>query len=91
MRGIWISTDRRSSLLGPPGGPPYADPVTERHRTDAAAEMPAPWKPQTGFHRALEISQRTRDSHVPTSRFLFVLREPRATDGHPPRRCSLDR
>ena len=24
------------------------------------------WKPQSGFHRALEISLRTRDSHIPT-------------------------
>jgi hypothetical protein len=30
-------------------------------------EMPAPWKPQNGFHRALEISHSTRDSHISTA------------------------
>jgi hypothetical protein len=30
-------------------------------------EMPARWKPQNGFHRALEISHTTRDSHIPTA------------------------
>jgi hypothetical protein len=29
-----------------------------RRQTKTAVEMPAPWKPQTGFHRALEISRR---------------------------------
>ena len=33
----------------------------------AAMEMPALWKPQNGFHSALEISHRTRDSHIPTA------------------------
>ena len=33
----------------------------------AAVEMAAPWKPKTGFHRALEISRRARDSHIPTA------------------------
>ena len=32
-----------------------------------AVEMPAPWKPQNGFHSALEISHTTRDSHIPTA------------------------
>jgi hypothetical protein len=27
---------------------------------------------QNDFHRSLEISHRTRDSHIPTSRFLFL-------------------
>ncbi len=30
-------------------------------------EMPSLWKPQIGFHRDLEISPRTRDSHIPTA------------------------
>jgi hypothetical protein len=30
-------------------------------------EMPAPWKPQIGFHRALEISHSPRDFHIPTA------------------------
>ena len=41
-------------------------------RSHPAVEMTAPWKPQTGFHRALEISHRPRDSHIPTSRSLSV-------------------
>ena len=73
MRGIWIST--RWSIVAP-GASWRVDsdrmPAQPRRQTTAAVEMPAPWKPQTGFHRALEISQRTRDSHIPTSRFLCV-------------------
>src|SRR5436190_14070282 len=30
-------------------------------------EMPRLWKSQTDFHRRLEISPRTRDSHIPTA------------------------
>ena len=40
-----------------------------------AMEMPALWKPQNGFHSALEISHRTRDSHIPTADHLFVSQE----------------
>ena len=29
-------------------------------------EMAAAWKPQNGFHTALEISHRPRDSHIST-------------------------
>src|SRR5260221_11292492 len=29
--------------------------------------MSARWTPKTGFHRALEISRRARDSHIPTA------------------------
>ena len=32
-----------------------------------AMEMPALWKPENGFHSALEISHTTRDSHIPTA------------------------
>jgi hypothetical protein len=32
-----------------------------------AMEMPVPWKSQNDFHRTLEISHGTRDSHTPTS------------------------
>ena len=34
-----------------------------------AGEMPPPWKSQNDFHRGLEISQRTRDSHIPPAAF----------------------
>jgi len=36
-----------------------------------AVEMPSLWKAHITSHRDLEISHRTRDSHIPTSRFLF--------------------
>jgi len=29
--------------------------------------MPLLWKSQTDFHNSLEISHRTRDSHIPTA------------------------
>jgi hypothetical protein len=29
--------------------------------------MPPPWKPPNGFHSGLEISRRTRDSHISTA------------------------
>ena len=32
-----------------------------------AVEMPVPWKSQNDFHRTLEISHRTRDSHISTA------------------------
>jgi hypothetical protein len=38
-----------------------------------AVEMPRLWKSQNDFHSRLEISPRTRDSHIPTSRFLLSL------------------
>jgi hypothetical protein len=33
----------------------------------AAMEMPRRWKSENDFHRRLEISHRTRDSHIPTA------------------------
>ena len=36
-----------------------------------AVDMPPPWKSQNDFHRSLEISHRTRDSHIPTAAFRF--------------------
>jgi len=44
--------------------------ITGRTRGNGqtAVEMTSLWKPQNGFHRDLEISHRTRDSHIPTSR-----------------------
>lgn len=43
-------------------------------RGKSAMEMPALWKPQNGFHSALEISQRTRDSHIPTADHFCLTR-----------------
>ena len=42
--------------------------VTTRSRT--AVEMSRPWKSQNDFHRRLEISHTTRDSHISTSHFF---------------------
>ena len=52
-------------------------PIACDHGTHAkpAMEMPALWKPQNGFHSALEISPRTRDSHIPTARSFLVSQE----------------
>jgi hypothetical protein len=36
--------------------------------------MSPPWKPQNGFHRGLEISHRTRDSHISTADSRQVLK-----------------
>jgi len=44
-----------------------------------AMQMTAPWKPQNGFHRALEISQRTRDSHIRTAKTRLKEREEQKT------------
>jgi hypothetical protein len=34
---------------------------------DTAMEMTRPWTSQNDVHRRLEISHRTRDSHIPTA------------------------
>jgi hypothetical protein len=60
-------------------------------QTDAAVEMPAPWKPQTGFHRALEISPRARDSHISTSRLQSCAKKSTKTTRAAPGGRSLDR
>ena len=43
----------------------------DENETRAAVEMTLLWKSQNDFHRSLEISHRTRDSHIPTSRSSF--------------------
>ena len=54
-----------------PDAPVYARVARPTDRMSAAAaaavEMPLPWKSQNDFHRSLEISPRTRDSHIPTA------------------------
>jgi hypothetical protein len=59
----------RSRLLRPLV-PSSFDPRDRFSLTPAptAVEMSPPWKSQNDFHRGLEISHRTRDSHIPTSR-----------------------
>jgi hypothetical protein len=38
-----------------------------RNTIDATMEMTLLWKSQNDFHSSLEISHRTRDSHIPTA------------------------
>src|SRR5713101_3400352 len=38
-----------------------------------AVEMTRLWKSQNDFHSRLEISHRTRDSHIPTTAFLLSI------------------
>jgi hypothetical protein len=54
---------------------PNSEPEEVITKCAAAVEMTRPWKSQTDFHRRLEISHRTRDFHIPTSRSLFHFRE----------------
>ena len=79
--------DRRSSLRGSRmisaqcdrrswGARVAHNPIARDPTKTPAMEMPALWKPQNGFHSALEISPRTRDSHIPTAdRSLLVSQE----------------
>ena len=70
-RGRRIKKDR----VGSPrhddrhAGKGTASPLSARSRATAktAVEMTSLWKPQNGFHKDLEISPRTRDSHIPTA------------------------
>ena len=41
-----------------------------RNEIDATMEMTHLWKSQNDFHSRLEISHRTRDSHIPTADHL---------------------
>ena len=54
-----------------------------------AVEMTSRWKPKNGFHRDLEISHRTRDSHIPTSRpsLGWTIRRRRTDSEEPTRLC----
>lgn len=42
--------------------------------------MTSLWKPQNGSHRDLEISLRTRDSHIPTARTLSLRKKQKRSD-----------
>ena len=60
----------RRWVAGPGSGIP-SNLITEVMTTSphgAAVEMTLLWKSQTDSHRSLEISHRTPDSHIPTSR-----------------------
>ncbi len=56
-----------------------------------AVEMTSLWKPKNGFHRDLEISHRTRDSHIPTSRLLLVMKKEKTTERRMNRRQTESR
>ena len=62
-----------------PGASSTVDRDTIPGRTSnnrkSTMEMPALWKPQNGFHSALEISHTTRDSHIPTADHFSVSQE----------------
>ena len=52
-----------------------ATPARESARPPkTAVEMARLWKPQNDFHSRLEISHRTRDSHIPTAACLISIR-----------------
>src|SRR5713226_3989146 len=52
-------------------------------KIDAAMEMTLLWKSQNDFHRSLEISHRTRDSHIPTADHLRFRSEERRMNRPP--------
>jgi hypothetical protein len=47
----------------------YVAARSRRVTANTAVEMTPLWKSQDDFHRRLQISQRTRDSHIPTPNF----------------------
>ena len=59
------------------------NPIARDHgaHEKPAMEMPALWKPQNGFHSALEISHTTRDSHIPTADHFSCLTRRRRRRG----------
>src|SRR6266851_1686208 len=61
-------SDRSRPGAGHPGrSSEAAAPTFSACTPDTAMEMPVPWKSQNDFHRTLEISHRTRDSHISTA------------------------
>ena len=51
----------------------FADATMKKEPTKTAVEMTFLWKPQNGFHRNLQISHTTRDSHIPTAVHVLLL------------------
>ena len=83
----------RSWLLRPWARSSWPSP---RHRATPAAytavEMTRAWKSQNDFHTRLEISHRTRDSHISTSRLSFFAQKNEDKDTQPDaRRCAVMR
>ena len=77
---VWIHrSEQKKTAQDAPGStidtparvqhPPFS--ARSRATAKTAVEMTSLWKPQNGFHRDLEISPRTRDSHIPTAESLW--------------------
>ena len=76
LRGIvWVmwghceSAGSPGTMIGTPTGvclPGRVGSITLGHGTPTV-DMASRWTPQNGVHRDLEISPRTRDSHIPTA------------------------
>ncbi len=65
----------RSRVLRPLVRSSSPTPARESARPPkTAVEMTRLWKSQNDFHSRLEISHRTRDSHIPTAAFLMSIR-----------------
>ena len=65
-----VSSPPRDPIVAPEASSSFdRDTIAGRTTNNriSAMEMPALWKLQYGFHSALEISQRTRDSHISTA------------------------
>ena len=69
------TNDRRAGpgLLSPDFASGAAD-AESTGEPNAAVEMSVLWKSQNDFHRTLEISHSTRDSHIPTSHIPLGVR-----------------
>ena len=77
----WSGWPKRSAAIGPSASCTWNSGASIARRAalrprgtaggsderPAAVEMSRPWKSQNDFHSHLEISHRTRDSHIPTA------------------------
>ena len=57
---------------------------------EEAVEMTRAWKSPNDFHTRLEISQNTRDSHIPTSHSFQEEGRPKQRKTRRPRSWALD-
>lgn len=65
VRNLDGTGGRRSDDRQPARYQDTLDRGTSRRDRRTAVEMAPAWKSQTDFHTGLEISHRTRDSHIP--------------------------
>jgi hypothetical protein len=80
MRG-YLRTDPRADrrAWGILAGRSRANQHAHRRHTQTAVEMAASWKPQTGFHNALEISRGREIPTFPQADDCFLWRKRRRT------------